>query len=119
MKICISAQHPTPESPVDPRFGRARCFMVYDEQDDTWSIVDNVQNLEAAQGAGIQSAATVVNAGCNVLISGHCGPKAFAALARAGVMVHTVTGGTVREAVTLLKNGLLPQIDNADVDGHW
>jgi predicted Fe-Mo cluster-binding NifX family protein len=119
MKIAVSAQEAKPESPIDPRFGRARHFMVYDDETDSWEAVDNIQNLQATQGAGIQSASIVVNAGCSALISGHCGPKAFTALCKVGVAVYAVTGGTVREAVAAFKHGELKKLEDADVDGHW
>ncbi|MCU0608860.1 MAG: NifB/NifX family molybdenum-iron cluster-binding protein [Chitinispirillaceae bacterium] len=119
MKIAVSAENGTPESPIDPRFGRAKFFVVYDDESKNYTPIDNVQNLQAAQGAGIQSAATVVNAGCTVLISGHCGPKAFIALNKAGVAVYAVKGGTVREAIAALGRKELAKLDNADVEGHW
>jgi predicted Fe-Mo cluster-binding NifX family protein len=119
MKIAVSAQESKPDSLVDPRFGRARYFVVYDDATGGWEVVDNVQNLQAAQGAGIQSMATVVNAGCSALISGHCGPKAFAALNKAGVAVYAVAGGTAREAIESLKRKNLKKLEVADVDGHW
>ncbi|HEX2957153.1 MAG TPA: NifB/NifX family molybdenum-iron cluster-binding protein [Chitinispirillaceae bacterium] len=119
MKIAVTAENPQPESMVDPRFGRAKFFLVYDEDKKTWETIDNKQNLQSAQGAGIQSAANIVNAGCNILISGHCGPKAFTALKKAGVEVYTLTGGTVKNAVDSFKQGKLNKIDSADVEGHW
>jgi predicted Fe-Mo cluster-binding NifX family protein len=119
MKIAVTAQGATSESPVDSRFGRAKYFIVYDTDQATFSALDNEQNLNAAQGAGIQSAATVVNAGCTALITGHCGPKAFAVLSKAGVAVHTVPGGTVKEAIEAFVQGTLKKIETADVEGHW
>ncbi len=119
MKIAISAEKPNVESPVDLRFGRAKYFMIHDDENQTWELLDNDQNLNSTQGAGIQSAANVVNAGCKVLISGHCGPKAFAALSKAGVDVYIVKGGTVREAAIAYKDGKLNKIESADVEGHW
>jgi predicted Fe-Mo cluster-binding NifX family protein len=119
MKIAVSAQENKPDSLVDPRFGRAKCFVVYNDATDGWEFADNAQNLQAAQGAGIQSASTVANIGCTALISGHCGPKAFAALCRAGVAVYCVSGGTVHEAVDAFKRGSLKKLENADVEGHW
>jgi predicted Fe-Mo cluster-binding NifX family protein len=119
MKIAVSAEQRVPESPVDSRFGRAKYFMIHDDESGHYNAVDNIQNLQAAQGAGIQSAAAVVNAGCQVCISGHCGPKAFAALDKAGVAVYAVTGGSVLEAVDAFKRGSLKKLDAADVDGHW
>jgi predicted Fe-Mo cluster-binding NifX family protein len=119
MKIAISAETSSPDGAVDPRFGRAKYFQVFDDATGSWEAVDNTQNLQATQGAGIQSAANVVNAGCGALISGHCGPKAYTALSFAGIAVYTVPGGTVREAVDSLKQGRLTRTGSADVDGHW
>ncbi len=119
MKIGVSAEESKPDSLIDPRFGRAKYFMMYDDVTKNWESIDNTQNLQAAQGAGIQSAANVVNAGCEVLISGHCGPKAFAVLDKAGVIVYTVSGGTVQNAFDSFKQGQLTKIESADVDGHW
>ncbi len=119
MKIAITAEKPQTDSPVDPRFGRAKVFMVYDDQLKTWEVIDNKQNLQAAQGAGIQSAAKLVDAGCEVVISGHCGPKAFTALNSANVSVYTVSNGTVQNAINLFQAGKLTKIESSDVEGHW
>lgn len=119
MKIAVTAENPFPESKIDPRFGRAKQFMIYDDEMETWKVIENKQNLEAAQGAGIQSAAAIVNAGCGVLISGHCGPKAFTALSKAGIAIYTVKEGTVIETINSFKSGNLKRIESADVEGHW
>lgn len=119
MKIAVTAENSFSESMVDPRFGRAKFFLVYDEDKKTWEAFDNNQNLQSAQGAGIQSAANVVNAGCKVLISGHCGPKAYTALTKAGVEVYMVDGGTVKDALGSYESGKLTKIESADVEGHW
>jgi len=119
MKIAVTAEKGTPESPVDSRFGRAKYFIVHDTETGAWTVIDNIQNLQSAQGAGIQSASAVVNAGCETVLTGHCGPKAFAALGKAGVTVYLVAGGTVREAIDSMKKGELHKIDSADVEEHW
>jgi predicted Fe-Mo cluster-binding NifX family protein len=119
MKIAITAQGSLSTIPVDMRFGRAKFFVVYDTDHGTYAAMDNEQNLQAAQGAGIQSAATVVNAGCSVLITGHCGPKAFTALAKAGVEVYGTAGSSVKEAVEAFLAGKLTKLTGADVEDHW
>jgi predicted Fe-Mo cluster-binding NifX family protein len=119
MKIAVTAENPRPDGPIDPRFGRAKFFLVYDDEKDAWDVLDNKQNLQSSQGAGIQSAANVVNAGCKVLISGHCGPKAFATLSKAGVDVYAAKDGSAGEAVASFTSGKLKKIESADVDGHW
>ncbi len=119
MKIAVPAQGPKPDSLVDSRFGRAKWFMVYDDEKKSWDVIDNAQNVQSSQGAGIQSAANVVNTGCHILISSHCGPKAFTALTKAGVQVYSAKGGTVDRVVKLFISGALDILDKADVDGHW
>jgi predicted Fe-Mo cluster-binding NifX family protein len=119
MKIAISSTGRDMESPLDPRFGRARQFVLFDPDRGTFDILDNQVNLNAAQGAGIQAAQQVVNAGCAVLISGHCGPKAFKVLSAAGVRIYTSTAPSVLEAVALFQAGKLEESRNSDVEGHW
>ena len=60
MKVVVTAQGSNLDSPVDPRFGRARYFLLVDTDTGEFTTHDNVQNLNAAQGAGIQAAQTVV-----------------------------------------------------------
>lgn len=119
MKIAVTTAGAVKESKVDARFGRATCFMVFDDETGSWESLDNIQNVQAPQGAGIQAAATVVNAGCGVLICGHCGPKAFGVLKESSVEVYSITDGTAEEAVQLYRDGKLPKLDSADVEGHW
>lgn len=40
---------------VDPRFWRAKYFMVVDTETGEFAAADNSQNLNAVQGAGIQA----------------------------------------------------------------
>jgi predicted Fe-Mo cluster-binding NifX family protein len=119
MKIAVSSEQSGPDSKIDTRFGRAKYFTIFDDETGKWESIDNKQNYQAEQGAGIQSAANVVNSGCKVLISGHCGPKAFVALNKAEVAVYAFADGTVQDAVKAFKEGKLTKLDSADVDGHW
>ena len=119
MKIAFSTSGETLESPLDQRFGRAPKFLVYDLDSGTYAVVDNRQNLDAAQGAGIQSAETVARLGVNILVSGHCGPKAFRVLQAAGIRIYTSDAPTVAQALELYRSGKLIEAKAADVDGHW
>ncbi len=80
MKIAFTTSGDNLEAPLDSRFGRAPKFLIYDSDEDTFTVIDNQQNLNAAQGAGIQSAETVARLGAESLVTGHCGPKAFRVL---------------------------------------
>jgi len=119
MKIAVTAENPSSESTVDARFGRAKYFMILDTDCNKWKCVNNSQNLHAAQGAGIQAASHIVNEGCSVLISGHCGPKAFTALSKAEVSVYSAAGATVKEAADMYLQNKLTKLVNADTEGHW
>lgn len=119
MKIAVTAQGKTLESPVDPRFGRAQYFIVVETESGDFELLDNEQNVNAPQGAGIQAAKTVADTKAEVLITGHCGPKAFRALSAAGIKVVVGADGTVSEALEKLKSGELKPAEDADVAGHW
>jgi len=119
MKIAVSAKEKNLDSMVDSRFGRAQYFIVYDVESGCFDVLDNNQNLFAEQGAGIQSASTIVNSGCKVLICKHCGPKAFSVLSKAGVSVYSFEEGTVRQAIDAFKKDELKKLEAADSEGHW
>ncbi|NLH48992.1 MAG: dinitrogenase iron-molybdenum cofactor biosynthesis protein [Myxococcales bacterium] len=119
MKIAIPTSGTDLNAPLDARFGRAKYFLIYDTETKETTVIENLQNLNAAQGAGIQSGQTIVRAGAQVVLAGHCGPKAFAVLAAAGINVFLATSGSVGSAVDAFLAGKLTAMDSADVEGHW
>ena len=104
---------------IDPRFGRAKYFIVVDSETGEFTAHDNAQNLNAPQGAGIQAAKNVVDFGAEAIVSGNVGPKAFAALQAAGIAIYTGASGTVQETFDAFKAGKLNPTEKATVDGHW
>lgn len=119
MKIALTAMGETSDCEVDQRFGRAKGFMIFDEDGGSWSYLSNNQNYNAPQGAGIQAAGTVLDAGVSVLISGHVGPKAFSVLKAADVSIYTGAEGSVENALQMYRDGKLVLAAEADVEGHW
>lgn len=119
MKIVFTTSGETLESPLDSRFGRAQKLLVFDLDLGTFEVIDNQQNLNAAQGAGIQSAETVARTGAKCLVSGHCGPKAFRVLTAAGIKIYNSDAATVAEALQQYRAGKLAEARSADVEGHW
>lgn len=119
MKIAITSTDGTLDGMVDERFGRAKKIVIVDIDGNDQETVDNVQNVNAAQGAGIQTAQNIINAGAKAVISGHLGPNAFRVVSAAGIDVFTASKMTVREALDLYKNGKLSKLAGADVEGHW
>ncbi len=119
MKIAITASGHEPTSTVDARFGRAAYFMVYDTTTSTWTAVPNAQNAGAPQGAGVQAAQLLAREKVSVVISGHCGPKAFRALQAGAIEVYSGANGTVAEALEAYQAGKLVRLSAPDVQGHW
>jgi predicted Fe-Mo cluster-binding NifX family protein len=119
MKVVVTAQGSNLDSPVDPRFGRARYFLLVDTDTGQFTTHDNVQNLNAAQGAGIQAAQTVVRLGAEAVLTGNVGPKAYATLQAGQVAIYPGAAGTVRQALEELRSGRLQPAAKANVEGHW
>lgn len=119
MKIALTSQGETLDAAFDVRFGRTKNFIIYDTDTEKIEIVPNIQNLNAAQGAGIQAASTVASTGAEAVITGHCGPKAFRVLEAAKIKIYTSKAATAEEALRDFENGSLVLLESADVDGHW
>ncbi len=119
MKIAVSTSGEDLGAAVDTRFGRAPRFLIYETETGAFSLKENKQNLNAAQGAGIQSATCVAEEEVDAVITGNCGPKAYAVLDAASIKVYTCSGATVSEAVEQLRKGELKPAEEANVEGHW
>jgi len=61
MKIAVTSTGKTLDSQVDPRFGRAACFIIVDTETMDFNVIEN-ENIAAAGGAGISSAKVVIDA---------------------------------------------------------
>jgi len=119
MKIVITSRGEDLNAEVDPRFGRAQYFILFETDDDSFSVLDNKQNLNAQQGVGIQAAQQIINAGAAGLITGNCGPKAFQVLSAASIPVYLEGKGTVKETIEAFKAGTMSPSNAANKDGHW
>lgn len=119
MIIGLSSKGDSLDSEIDPRFGRAAWFVIYDTENDRHESLNNTVNSRAAQGAGTQTVETLSKSGARSVITGHCGPNAHRALTAAGITVYTGARGTVREAIDLFRKGGFDPADSPDVSGHW
>jgi len=117
--IAVTSEGPTLDDLVDPRFGRAAGFIVIDPQTLKFEYVQNGEAQVRAQGAGIQAAETVARKGVSAILTGYVGPKAFQALAAAGIRVaQDLENITVREAVERFNNGAVTWSQLADAKGQ-
>lgn len=119
MKVAVSSKGKLLDSELDSRFGRAACFILVDPNNMSYEVFENTQNLGAAQGAGIQAAKTVADQGAGVVITGNCGPKAYAVLQQAGIPVITGVSGRVKDVLEQYKKGELSPAEGPNVNGHW
>ena len=119
MKIAITSTGKDLASDMDPRFGRAAYFTLVDPETMEYEVVDNKQNINLPQGAGIQAGKTIIDNNVDVLITGFCGPKAFMVLKQAGIKILTGAKGQVTDAVQQYKNSELKPAQEANVEGHW
>jgi predicted Fe-Mo cluster-binding NifX family protein len=107
VKIALTTSGETLEAPLDPRFGRAPRFLVFDTDTTAFEVVDNRAGMEAAQGAGVQAAERLGRLGVRGLVTGHCGPKALRVLAQAGIQVYNTDALTVAAALEAYRTGRL------------
>ena len=119
MKIAITTTGDDLNSEIDPRFGRARKFLIYDTETKEYKVIDNSQNLNLPQGAGLQSAQNVASEGAKAVITGHVGPKAFNALTAANINIYLTDLKTVKEAIDAYLAGKLEPAKSFDKEGHW
>ena len=118
MKIAITSTGQTLDSQVDPRFGRAACFIIVDTETMGFEAIAN-ESVNAAGGAGVTAAKTVIDTCAAAVLTGNCGPNAERTLSAAGVKLYTGIAGTVAEALELFKSGKLTEADGPNVQSHF
>ena len=118
MKIAITAEQGALDAPLDPRFGRCAWFIILDT--DSPEAFDAVENRAASAGggAGVQASQTIIDKGVETVISGNFGPKAYDALAAAGVSMCVAEARTVREAIEAFNAGACKTLDSPSAAAH-
>jgi len=106
LKVAVSATGGSPESTVDPRFGRCPYYVIMDTETMTSEVLSNT-SMGAPSGAGIGAAQIVAGKGVEAVLTGAVGPNATAVLSQAGIKIVSGVKGTVREAVESYKSGSL------------
>ena len=119
MIIAVTAQGKDLAGEVDPRFGRAKHFLLVDSETMDFQVAENHQSLNLPQGAGIQTAQNVANHEPKVVLTGNCGPKAFKTLQAAGIKVVVGVSGKIEDAVKAYLQGEFEHAIEANVEGHW
>ncbi|MFO7638115.1 MAG: NifB/NifX family molybdenum-iron cluster-binding protein [bacterium] len=106
MKVAVSATGPGIDAAVDERFGRCAYFQFVDTETMASDAEANAA-VESGGGVGVQVAQMLADRGVAAVLTGNCGPKAFATLSAAGVEVYAGASGTVAQAVAAFGRGEL------------
>ena len=118
MRIAISANGPTLDAEIDPRFGRCQYFIIADPEIMEFEAVDN-SSATATGVAGISASQMIASKGVEAILTGNCGPNAYQVLSPAGIKVITGVSGVVRDAVQAYKEGKLQASSQPNVSGHF
>lgn len=102
-KICVTSQGPGLEVDIDPRFGRARYFLIIDLETLEFEAIEN-PNVDTPHGAGIQSAQLISGKNIGTVLTGNCGPNAQRVFQSTGIKVVTGQSGKVRDALSKYKS---------------
>ena len=100
MKIAVSSTGKEIDSKVDPRFGRADYLVIVETASGAIvQVIDNLEARNATQGAGINAASRIAEAGAQAILTGRVGPKAADVCEKAGIEMVNDVSGTVGDAV--------------------
>lgn len=120
MKIAISSGRPEPDSPLEPHFGHARWFLIYDTETAAWNAVEN-RPPAGGHGAGMAAASRVCDLSVQAVITGRMGPHPREMLDRAGIAVLRASGCTVQQALEAYQREELEELKVSPEDRcrHW
>ena len=96
-----------------PNFGRCSYFIIYDTTSQKLLKAYSNDAQNAAGGAGIQAAQTLINNKVDTVIAPQVGPNAWNVLQGAGIKIYSGINGTVQENVDALLNGQLNEMTMA------
>ncbi len=112
MKIAFTAKGTEWDSAMDPRFGRTEFLLIYDDQSEDLTSLDNRSIANVAHGAGPQTAQKLSELNPEILITGNGpGGNAARALEQSGMKIYIGAGSmTVKQAYEAFKKGELKQV---------
>ncbi|MBI9032048.1 NifB/NifX family molybdenum-iron cluster-binding protein [bacterium] len=114
MKIAVSTVGTKKDSKLEPRFGRANYFVVYDTETKEYTFIDNQEIQETAHGAGPQTSQKIFDAGVNVILTGNGpGKNAFQVLEAGNIKMFICKEDiTAEEVITKYLNNELKAFEN-------
>jgi predicted Fe-Mo cluster-binding NifX family protein len=110
VKICITAQRPELDGPVEMRFARAPFFILIDEDTGEWEALEN-ELAQGSGGIGPRAVQLLVGKGIQKVITGQLGGNAMTALQAAGIETYAYReNGSARDALAAYKKGTLTRL---------
>lgn len=111
MKIAFTAKGETWDAQMDPRFGRTDYLLLFDEDTEELTSVDNREIGGVAHGAGPQTAQKLFDLKPDVLITGNGpGGNAAAVLQKESIKIFIGAGDmTVKDAYGAYKDKCLQE----------
>ncbi len=112
MKIALTTKGTDWNDVMDPRFGRSRYLLIYDEEKDVFKFFDNGAIEQETHGAGPKTAQKLIELGARVLITGN-GPGGNAAkvLEKGGIEIYVSAGDlNVKQAYSAYKSNSLEKL---------
>ncbi|TSA27609.1 MAG: dinitrogenase iron-molybdenum cofactor biosynthesis protein [Bacteroidetes bacterium] len=112
MKIALTASGKTWDSMIDPRFGRTEFIVIYDEETQQLTVIDNSEVKNEAHGAGTATAQKLYDLKPDVLITGN-GPGGTASQALKHLNMKIFVDAhelTLKQAYEQYKSGNLKEI---------
>ncbi len=110
MKIAVAIEKPEKSSPISEIFGRSKYFLIHNTKDETEDIISN-PFINELGGAGIQSVRFLIEKNVDVVIVNDIGINPFRFLASANIKVYHHENTNANDAIRLLKEEKLVQID--------
>ena len=111
MVVAIPTIRESEDSAIDPRFGRANLFALFDSS--SGKLVETLQNPYAGArgGAGIQVCQMLINKGVKAVVVTQIGPNSMSMLQSAGVKIFSAPAGvTAKQAFDSFVKGELEEI---------
>jgi len=111
MVVAIPTIRESEDSAIDPRFGRANLFALFDSS--SGKLVETLQNPYAGArgGAGIRVCQMLINKGVKAVVVTQIGPNSMSMLQSAGVKIFSApTGVTAKQAFDSFVKGELEEI---------
>jgi len=120
MKIAISTEGDTIESPVDQRFGRCKYFLIVDIEGKEINKVEAIENQGIIQGHGaaFKAAEQIGKLGVEAVITGNLGPNATDVLKQLGIKAYQ-SSGIAKDSVQNFIDGELQAISAPTAQAHY